>query len=36
MATPASSDVIAEVKEIFRSYLKEKGHRQDSGAIYGA
>jgi Fur family transcriptional regulator, ferric uptake regulator len=28
MATPASDDTIAEVKELFRSYLKDKGHRQ--------
>lgn len=28
MATPASDEIIQEVKELFRNYLKEKGHRQ--------
>ncbi len=28
MATPAASDLINEVKEVFRDYLKEKKHRQ--------
>jgi Fur family ferric uptake transcriptional regulator len=28
MAAPAHEDTIAEVKEIFRVYLKDKGHRQ--------
>lgn len=28
MANPAGEDLISEVKEIFRSYLREKKHRQ--------
>jgi Fur family transcriptional regulator, ferric uptake regulator len=28
MASPAGEDLITEVKEIFRSYLKDKNHRQ--------
>lgn len=28
MAAPAHADTIAEVKEIFRQYLKDKSHRQ--------